>query len=43
MKNYLIDELTFKKFVQKVKSSIDGDQVTAVIKHQQNDRYLEYF
>ena len=39
MKNYLIDELTFKKFVQKVKSSADGDQVTAVIK-QQNDRYL---
>ena len=41
MKNYLIDELTFKKFVQKVKSSADGDQVTAVIKQQQNDRFVE--
>ena len=38
MKNYLIDELTFKKFVQKVKSSVDGDQVTAVIKQEQNAR-----
>ena len=41
MKNYLIDELTFKKFVQKVKSSADGDQVTAVIKQQKNDRFFE--
>ena len=39
MKNYLIDELTFKKFVQKVKSSVDGDQVTAVIKQEHNDRW----
>ena len=39
MKNYLIDELTFKKFVQKVKCSVDGDQVTAVIKQEHNDRW----
>ena len=38
MKKYLIDELTFKKFVQKVKASVEGDQVTAVIKTDPNDR-----
>ena len=29
-----------KKFVQKVKSSVDGDQVTAVIKQENNDRWI---
>ena len=37
MKKYLIDELTFKKFVQKVKASADGDQVTAIAKHIKHD------
>ena len=36
MKNYLIDEHTFKKFVTKVKSSAAGDQITAVVKQSQN-------
>lgn len=38
MKNYLIDEHTFKKFVTKVKSSAAGDQITAVVKQSQNER-----
>ena len=33
MKRYLIDEATFKKFVAKVKSSADGEHVSAIVKH----------
>ena len=37
MKRYLIDEATFKKFVAKVKQSVDGDTVTAVVKQPKRD------
>lgn len=40
MKRYLIDESTFKKFVAKVKSSADGEKVTAVVNQPKHERFL---
>lgn len=40
MKKYLIDDLTLKRFVQKITSSPDGSQITAVVKQTENERLV---
>ena len=43
MKKYLIDDLTLKRFVQKITSSPDGSQITAVVKQTENERLVSFW